>query len=92
MTAHNMMPESHLAAGQLQENELQSFVNQCTGGREDPLEQDETSALLHPSIVTIHSIDTIKYIAVDLQIFSFHRSSAVQEIHYSSEYIRSDTL
>lgn len=92
MAAHNMMPESHLDAGLLQENELQSFVKQCTGGREDPLEQDETSALLHSTIVTIHSIDTIKYIAVDLWIFSFHRSSAVQEIHYSSEYIRSDTL
>lgn len=92
MVAHSMMPESHLGAGLLQENKLQSFLSQCTGGKEDPLEQDETLALLHATIVTIYYIDTIKYIAIDLWIFSFHRSTAVQEIHYSSEYITSDTL
>ena len=92
MVAHSVMPESHLGAGLLQENKLQSFLSQCTGGKEDPLEQDETLALLHATIVTVYYIDTIKYIAIDLWIFSFHRSAAVQEIHYSSEYIRSDTL
>lgn len=92
MVAHSVVPESHLGAGLLQENELQSFLSQCTGGKEDPLEQDKTLASLHATTVTVYYIDTIKYIAIDLWIFSFHRSAAVQEIHYSSEYIRSDTL
>lgn len=66
-----MMLESHLGAGLLQEKELQSVLSQCTGGKEDSLEQDETLALLHAAIVTIDCIDTIKYIAIDLWIFSF---------------------
>lgn len=92
MVARGVVPESHLGAGLLQENALQSFPSQRTGGKEDPLEQDETLALLHATVVTVYYIDTIKYIAVDLWIFSFHRAAAVQEIHYSSGCIRSDTL
>jgi len=35
-STHSVMPASHLGAGLLQENELQSFLSQCTGGKEDP--------------------------------------------------------
>lgn len=71
---------------------IAKLLSQRAGGEDDPLEQDETLALLDPTLVTVYSIDTIKYIAPDLWIFSFHRSAAVQAIHYSSEDIRSDTL